>query len=529
MGCFWRPFPAPIWVLPAQPTGEAVPVNLGAQTGRVAVKRPRRILMTVSFLRRLMLAPTLFLVAATAHAQKIVGTGKIAALPAPVAMDTTGRFQDAAVRVGDDMFIAGQPTAQALRELRALGVTTVVNLRMQEELDRAVKFDEPGTIASLGMQYVHIPMRGTPEAPYSPAAVAKLADVLANAKGKVLLHCTVAWRASHLWAAYLIEKRGVDVQTALTHTRAINLMDDMRMGSGNRQPLEDFLDRAVPQLRRPAPAPRPNINGGLPAVSPDGKWIAFIRERDGSAAGVYVVGTDGTGERRLADLPDGRLHWLPDGSGIWYGVGKFTDDSSNIMRVKLSGGAPTLIERIAARDADMTSDGQSFYATSGKWPDLRLVHIPIGSHQVHDIAKKVGPFFNTTLSADERVAVTHMEPGASPQIWLFDNGALRELTKFTPADGSPQWPSWTPDGKTITVQAGIYNQRRPETNTAHIWRVDVATGAATKLAAHDKPYLDETPSYFPDGKRIAFQSDRTGRMEVWVMNADGTGARQITK
>jgi uncharacterized protein (TIGR01244 family) len=485
--------------------------------------------MRFPFLRRAVLAPCLLVLAATAQAQKIVGSGKLAKLPAPVAVDTSGRFQDAAVRVGDDIFISGQPTAQALRELRAQGVTTVINLRMQEELDRGVKFDEPGTIASLGMQYVHIPMRGTPDAPYSPAAVSKLAEVLANAKGKVLLHCTVAWRASHLWAAYLIRERGVDVETALTHARAINLMDDMRMGPGTRQPLEDFLDRTVPQLKRPAPAPKPNINGGLPAVSPDGKWIAFIRQREGAAAGVYVIGADGTGERRLADLPDGRLHWLPDASGIWYSIGKFNDDSSSIMRVKLSGGAPSLIERIAARDADMTADGKAFYATSGKWPDLRLVHIPIGSHEVHTIVNKVGPFFNATVGPDERVAVTHMEPGAPPQIWLFNSGALRQLTKFTPADGSPQWPSWTPDGKTLTVQAGIYNQRRPETNTAHIWRVDVASGAATRLAAHDRPYLDETPSYFPDGKRLAFQSDRTGRMEVWVMNADGTGARQITK
>jgi TolB protein len=65
-------------------------------------------------------------------------------------------------------------------------------------------------------------------------------------------------------------------------------------------------------------------------------------------------------------------------------------------------------------------------------------------------------------------------------------------------------------------------------NSAHIWTVDVATGKADKLAAHSPPYVDETPSWFPDGKQIAFQSNRTGKMEVWVMKTNGSGARQVT-
>ena len=63
---------------------------------------------------------------------------------------------------------------------------------------------------------------------------------------EVLLHCTIAWRASHLWAAYLIE-RGVPADQALTHARAINLMDDYRM-DGGVHPMELFLGRKVSGL-----------------------------------------------------------------------------------------------------------------------------------------------------------------------------------------------------------------------------------------------------------------------------------------
>ena len=476
---------------------------------------------------------------APAGAQRLVSAGPIARLPAPVLLDTTGRFQAAAVRVGDDFFIAGQPTERALREMHDQGVTTVVNLRSPEEMRNAVKFDERAVVAQLGMKYVYLPMRGTPDFPYSPEAVTKLAAAVAGANGKVLLHCTVAWRASHLWAAYLIRERGVDVETALANARAINLMDDHRMGPGGRQPVEDFLDRTLPTLghpQTPPPAPtatqqakRPAINGGLPDVSPDGNWIAFVREGDGVAPGVYVIGVDGSNERRLADAGAGAAHWLPDGSGLYFGVGKFTDDSSDIRVVKLSGGAPTLLERIPARDAKMTPDMKGLYASSGKWPNLGLVHIPLGTHQVHHITETPGAYFNIAIGPDERLAFTHADSGMHMQVWTIKNGELQPITHIAAEEGSPQWPSWSPDGKSVAVQVGKYNQKDPASNTSHVWLVDAGTGAARKLAPHDRAYLDETPAYFPDGKRIAFQSDRTGRMEVWIMNVDGTGAKQVTR
>jgi uncharacterized protein (TIGR01244 family) len=156
-------------------------------------------------------------------------------------------FQAKFVSVGDDMFIGGQPTEKALRDLRARGVTTVVNLRMPEEMAR-VGFDEAALVNELGMRYVHIPMRGTAENPYGPKELDTFSAAMNAADGKVLLHCTVAWRASHLWAAYLIRERKVPVATALAQARSINLMDDMRM-SGDRQPVESFLGRDLPEVK----------------------------------------------------------------------------------------------------------------------------------------------------------------------------------------------------------------------------------------------------------------------------------------
>jgi uncharacterized protein (TIGR01244 family) len=187
-----------------------------------------------------------------AGAQQIAGKGKTGEVPAPVLLDTTGLFQAKYARVGDDMFIGGQPTEKALRDLRAKGVTTVVNLRTPEEMTRSVKFDEPALVKELGMKYVYIPMRGNDEFPYGPQALDTFAAAMSAADGKVLLHCTVAWRASHLWAAYLIRERKMPVATVLAQTRSINLMDDMRMGNGS-QPLEGFLGRTVPEMAHPKP------------------------------------------------------------------------------------------------------------------------------------------------------------------------------------------------------------------------------------------------------------------------------------
>lgn len=146
-------------------------------------------------------------------------------------------FQDFFAEVAPGVYVAGQPSEKALARMAQQGVTTVINLRTHQEMDnrQVVPFDESAAIAELGMQYVHIP-QGGPQTPYSPAALSRFAEALHASEGKVLLHCTVAWRASHLWAAYLVAYHNVPVP------KAVELGKQMNMGG---YPFAEFLARDI--------------------------------------------------------------------------------------------------------------------------------------------------------------------------------------------------------------------------------------------------------------------------------------------
>lgn len=142
--------------------------------------------------------------------------------PLPEKLEVEG-FQAVLASAGD-VYIAGQPSREALDWLQSEGVTTVVNLRTQPEMDNRdrVPFDEAAALDSLGIAYVHIPLGGE-DTPYSPEALARFAEALEMSEGKVLLHCTVGWRASHMWVAYLARYRGMELNEAVAHGEAINL------------------------------------------------------------------------------------------------------------------------------------------------------------------------------------------------------------------------------------------------------------------------------------------------------------------
>ena len=156
------------------------------------------------------------------------------ALPQPLE-DASG-FERRAYRDGR-VLVTGQPSEAALARLRESGVTAVVNLRTQQEMDDREQgpYDERAAAERLGLEYVHLPIGGE-ENPWRPEVVDELARVLERHRGPVLLHCTVAWRASYVWTAYLVRHGGLPLDEALARGRAIGLGPD---------PLEKLLGQPL--------------------------------------------------------------------------------------------------------------------------------------------------------------------------------------------------------------------------------------------------------------------------------------------
>ncbi|KAA3611801.1 MAG: hypothetical protein DWQ01_06870 [Planctomycetota bacterium] len=157
-------------------------------------------------------------------------------LPTSVSDQEDWQVREVLVQTGP-LWIAGQPSEQDFERFAEEGVQLVVNLRTPAEMDnrQRVPFDEAEKVRALGMEYLHIPLGGD-DFPYDPDAVDRFAEALARYDTKALLHCTVAWRASHLWAAYLVRHHGWSLDQAMEHAKAINFGD---------LPLEGLLGRPI--------------------------------------------------------------------------------------------------------------------------------------------------------------------------------------------------------------------------------------------------------------------------------------------
>jgi Tol biopolymer transport system component/DNA-binding winged helix-turn-helix (wHTH) protein len=256
-----------------------------------------------------------------------------------------------------------------------------------------------------------------------------------------------------------------------------------------------------------------------PAWSPDGRTIAFIRQSE-SNGGVFLVSARGGPERKLADgphpqfaIPDG-LSWSPDGRELIYSYGwamqVIAPETGAIRRFDTPSPCRNPYGPSVSPDGSAVVFG--CFMDEAK-SDFYLLPRLGGKARLLMRSSWVGG--NLTWSSDSKQVIFQGSGG------LFriskDGGPIHRL----PFGDDAADPTISPPTGRLAYVKNSFN--------VNLWRVDLRNGlpvARTVLAPTSS--VQQQPSISPNGKRIVFESDRTGSHEVWVSNLDGSDAVQLT-
>jgi len=269
-----------------------------------------------------------------------------------------------------------------------------------------------------------------------------------------------------------------------------------------------------------------------PAWSPDGEQIAFHRVA-GSETGIYVVPALGGPERKLAStnaamrISGSAISWSPDSKWIAFSDSRATGEHYRLRLLAVGSLEITPIPH-SEKCQEETSPtfsrgvGQLAYVCwlgSGGF-GLYTVALPGG------IPRQVGlsagwPNGLAWTSDDKRlVGSRYVEGTEHDELYEVSvaNGQLRAL----PFGESGEYPTISVKGDKLAYQAGHYAG-------VNIYRRDLLhpEREAVKVIAstRDSWY----PRYSPDGKHIAFISNRSGNYEIWMSNSDGTGIVNMSR
>jgi dipeptidyl aminopeptidase/acylaminoacyl peptidase len=216
-----------------------------------------------------------------------------------------------------------------------------------------------------------------------------------------------------------------------------------------------------------------------PQISPDGKRVAYVvtwadRNADETRLGVYVAPLDGrvSARRFTQGNKDHTPRWSPDG-------------------------------RYLAFLSDRGEKNQLFVA-------------PIDGGEAQQVTKAKYGISNPAWSPDgKRVA------------YMARTGEYKETKERSPIEKSA--PRVIRDLRYKLDGIGFFDERR-----THIFTIDIDTGKENQVT--DGDWYDDQPAWSPDGKQIAFVSDRERdrhqrqwRSDLWVVPAGGGKARKLTR
>jgi Tol biopolymer transport system component/DNA-binding winged helix-turn-helix (wHTH) protein len=280
-----------------------------------------------------------------------------------------------------------------------------------------------------------------------------------------------------------------------------------------------------------------------PAWSPDGRWISFLRFLPDRKAGVFLTTPLSRAERQLAEIASPwrrlgffgpHLTWSPDSKWIVTADQSSPDAPYGLVLVSVETG----------EKRPMTSPPQN----GGN--DISPAFSPDGHSLafIRILSFSVTELYLLRLTDDlkpkgEPVRLTSKDQRTTSPVWsqdgreiIFASGDVWSSRLYRIAADKPDEPREIESvGEVGPVLAISHTARRlayvREFFDPNIWRLRIGTdgkvdGAPATFISSTR--VDFNPQFSPDGKKVAFMSNRSGHTEVWVCESDGTNAVRLT-
>jgi eukaryotic-like serine/threonine-protein kinase len=301
-----------------------------------------------------------------------------------------------------------------------------------------------------------------------------------------------------------------------------------------------------------------------PQFLPDGRHFLYSVGGGSDVRGVYVGQLGSAPSRRL--LADTGAMYVSSGHLLFVRQGTLFAQAFDPVRLELTGNPVLVAEQVASSGAggfSVSGAGSVAYRTSSPGAQRQLVWFDRSGKEI----SKVGDSVSTTLSGpslslDGQRVVLYRPVNRNVDIWLLES-RRGVLSRFTSDVADDVGPVWSPDGDRIVFSSnrkGIHDLYQKsataggseelllstaQTKYATDWSPDgrfvlfnsqdpkrIFDIWALPLDGNGKPFavvqtnFDEQNGQFsPDGKWIAYQSDESGRVEIYVQSFPGPGSK----
>jgi Tol biopolymer transport system component len=285
-------------------------------------------------------------------------------------------------------------------------------------------------------------------------------------------------------------------------------------------------------LTRLTEPPQRSLKDTAPAVSPDGRTVAFMRGSVFPTFTIYTVPlADGV---RPAGVPaqlttDDRMElwpaWLSDSKEIVFSGGTSGADGT-LFRAPVS--ERTHATPFQGLDAtayfpSVAPTGKLVYSTRPPFrTSLHRIDLPVedlNAPEVREIAPSTYLQQVPVHSPNGEQIVFESERSGYREVWIAktDGTNLRQLTRFN--GPTVQSPRWSGDGTRITFTVAMRGQRE-------IYSVDTQRGTPVRLTFNDS---DEPVGFWSrDGKWLYLLSNQSGDYQLWKRPAVGGESQQLT-